>query len=125
MTGRELGAGGAFLILLLGSSSSHGESFRDPLMGGQPCPVCPEQLVVPAGRFILGSLPNEPERVAGETQVQVKISKPFAVGKFAISFEEWDACTADGGCNGYRPDDFGWGRGKNPVINVNWDDAQS
>lgn len=53
----------------------------------------------------------------------VKIKAPFAVGRFAITFGEWDACVADGSCNGYRPDDQGWGRGKRPVINVSFDDA--
>jgi formylglycine-generating enzyme required for sulfatase activity len=125
MMRRELSVRGALGLLLLGSGPSLGESFRDPLLGGQPCPICPEQLVAPAGPFVMGSPPSEPERVAGETQVQVTIGKPFAVSKFAVTFEEWDACTADGGCNGYRPDDLGWGRGKMPVINVNWDDAQS
>ena len=32
-------------------------------------------------------------------------ARPFAVGRFAVTFDEWDACAADGGCNGYRPDD--------------------
>jgi formylglycine-generating enzyme required for sulfatase activity len=32
---------------------------------------------------------------------------------------------ADGGCNAYRPDDHGWGRGRRPVINVSWDDANA
>ncbi|MEY4680681.1 MAG: hypothetical protein RLZZ276_2330, partial [Pseudomonadota bacterium] len=38
-------------------------------------------------------------------------------------FAEWDACVAQGGCS-HRPDDRGWGRGRQPVMNVNWDDAQ-
>jgi hypothetical protein len=42
----------------------------------------------------------------------------------AVTFAEWDACVADGGCKGYRPDDEGWGRDKRPVINVSWDDAK-
>ena len=37
--------------------------------------------------------------------------KAFGVGKFAVTFEEWDACVADGGCNGYTPSDEGWGAG--------------
>jgi formylglycine-generating enzyme required for sulfatase activity len=32
---------------------------------------------------------------------------------------------ADGGCNGYKPSDQGWGRGYRPVINVSWDDAKA
>ena len=55
----------------------------------------------------------------------MSFAKPFAVGRFAITFEEWDACVADGGCNGHRPSDEGWGRGRRPVINVSWDDAKA
>ena len=33
-------------------------------------------------------------------------------------------CVSGRGCNGYRPDDRGWGRGRRPVINVSWNDAQ-
>jgi formylglycine-generating enzyme required for sulfatase activity len=53
----------------------------------------------------------------------VTIGRPFAVGKFSVTFDEWDACVADGGCNGYEPSDQGWGRGRRPVINVSWNDA--
>ncbi len=48
----------------------------------------------------------------------------FAVGKYSVTFKEWDACVADGGCGGYQPPDNGWGRGNRPVINVSWNDAQ-
>ena len=53
----------------------------------------------------------------------VTIAKPFAVGRFSVTFVEWDACAEDGGCNGYRPSDDGWGRERRPVINVSWQDA--
>jgi hypothetical protein len=49
----------------------------------------------------------------------------FAIGKYTVTFEEWDKCVADGGCGGYQPADNGWGRGNRPVINVNWNDAQA
>src|SRR4029434_4725170 len=35
------------------------------------------------------------------------------------------ACVSDGGCEGYRPSDSGWGRENRPVIHVSWNDAQS
>jgi formylglycine-generating enzyme required for sulfatase activity len=76
------------------------------------CPECPEMVVVPAGTTWLASGRN------------VAIATPFAVGKFEVTFEEWDACVAQGGCS-HRPDDRGWGRGRQPVMNVNWDDAQA
>jgi formylglycine-generating enzyme required for sulfatase activity len=55
----------------------------------------------------------------------VTIARPFAVGRFEVTFAEWDACVAAGSCNGYRPDDAGWGRGRRPVINVSWADTQA
>jgi len=73
----------------------------------------------------MGSPTNEPGRDGDEgAQHQVTISRNFAVGRFAVTFDEWDACVADRGCNGHKPSDQGWGRGRRPVINVSWDDAQ-
>jgi formylglycine-generating enzyme required for sulfatase activity len=85
------------------------DSFRD-------CPNCPEMVVVPAGHFTMGSPANEPSRGKDEAQVRVSIAAPFAVGRFAVTFDEWEACVADGGC--VTVSDDGWGRGKRPVINV-------
>ncbi len=102
-----------------------GQSFRDAQANGQPCPMCPEMVVAPKGEFMMGSPASEPERDSDETQVKVTIPRPFAAGKFAVTFAEWDACVADGGCNGYKPNDKTWGRVKHPVINVNWDDAKA
>jgi len=53
----------------------------------------------------------------------VTIARPFAVGKFEVTFAEWDACAAAGGCK-HNPGDQGWGRGRRPVINVSWHDAK-
>ena len=95
-----------------------GQVFKD-------CPDCPEMVMIPAGSFIMGSPASEPERSDDEgPQHRVNI-RAFAVGKTTITFTQWDACVADGGCNGYRPDDEGWGRGDRPVINVSWNDAQT
>jgi formylglycine-generating enzyme required for sulfatase activity len=49
----------------------------------------------------------------------------FEVGRYEVTFAQWDACAAEGGCNRYRPSDEGWGRGNRPVINVSWNDAQA
>ena len=55
----------------------------------------------------------------------VVIEYPLAVGVFEVTFEEWDACARAGGCGRHVPDDEGWGRGRRPVINVGWEDAQA
>jgi formylglycine-generating enzyme required for sulfatase activity len=90
------------------------------------CVGCPDMTVVPAGSFTIGSPAGEVGRTGDEgPQVRVTFARPFAVGRYAVTFEEWDACTADGGCNGYRPPDDGRPRGRYPVVNVSWDDAQS
>jgi len=90
------------------------------------CDKCPEMVIVPAGSFMMGSLENEEFHQTDQSpQHLVTFSQPFAVGRFTITFSEWDACVADAGCNHHRPEDRGWGRGRRPVINVNWNDAKS
>jgi formylglycine-generating enzyme required for sulfatase activity len=90
------------------------------------CEKCPEMVVVSAGSFMMGSPASELTRDSDESpQHSVTITKPLVVGRFAVTFDEWDACTADGGCNGYRPQDLGWGRNRRPVINVSWDEAMA
>jgi len=60
---------------------------------------CPVMIVIPAGKFIMGSPENEPEREASESpQHEVTVAKPFAVSKFEVTFEEWDACVAAAAC---------------------------
>jgi formylglycine-generating enzyme required for sulfatase activity len=86
----------------------------------------PRLVVVPAGTFVMGSPANEWGREAFEgPQHNVRITRSFALGRTDITFAQWDACLDGGGCNGYRPDDNGFGRGDQPVINVSWRDAQS
>jgi formylglycine-generating enzyme required for sulfatase activity len=90
------------------------------------CDACPEMVVMPQGSFMRGSPESENERRSHEgPQRLVTLSYQFAVGRFAVTFDEWDACVAGGGCNGFRPDDEGWGRGRLPVINVSWDQAKT
>jgi formylglycine-generating enzyme required for sulfatase activity len=83
---------------------------------------CPEMIVVPAGRFLMGSPAGQGEDTE-RPQHEVTIAKPFAVAKFALTFDEWDACAAQGGCRS-DVDDHEWGRGRRPVV-VNWDEAQA
>ena len=63
-------------------------------------------MVLPPGSFTMGSPASEPGRNGDEgPQHNVTLMRPFAVGKFALTFDEWDACAAAGGCSGYKPDD--------------------
>jgi formylglycine-generating enzyme required for sulfatase activity len=84
------------------------------------CATCPEMVVVPAGSFRMGSNNGDKDEKPVRT---VTIAKPFAVGRFEVTFAEWDACVAAGGCK-HKPDDKGWGRGRRPVIDESWKDAR-
>ena len=87
---------------------------------------CPELVAMAAGSFMMGSPESEEGREGDEgPRHEVTISESLAVGVYEVTFSEWDACVSGGGCNGYRPDDEGWGRGRRPVINVSWEEAQS
>ena len=94
-----------------------GSRFRD-------CTECPEMVVVPAGSFLMGSPHTEPGREADEgPRHRVRLPWAFAVGVYEVTFAEWDACVRAGGCE-WNPPDQDWGRGRRPVINVSWEDAQ-
>jgi formylglycine-generating enzyme required for sulfatase activity len=51
----------------------------------------------------------------------VTFDEPLAFGKYEVTFDEWDACVAAKACAAV-PDD-GWGRGRRPVIHINFEMA--
>lgn len=106
---------------------------KPPLPVIQDCADCPEMVVLPPGRFVMGSSQRERSELGvpalfdrmESPQHAVRIARSFAISRHAVTFAQWDACVAAGGCDGYRPSDEGWGRGTRPVIHVNWADTQS
>jgi formylglycine-generating enzyme required for sulfatase activity len=110
----------------VGTLSTSAEHALTPNDVFKECNDCPEMVVVPTGSFTMGSPETQLVRSKDEDpQHLVTFDRAFSVGKFAVTFDEWDACVVDSGCNAYRPDDHGWGRGRRPVINVSWDDANT
>jgi formylglycine-generating enzyme required for sulfatase activity len=114
-----------------------GETFKD-------CENCPEMVVVPAGEFTMGSPPSEKDRESEEgPQHDVSIPAPFAVGKFELTKDQFDAFVNDSGygagskCWTYENGKFlertgrsfrnpGFKQGGNePVTCINWDDAKA
>lgn len=89
------------------------------------CPTCPEMVVVPGGALTFQTASQGIDTLAADAQTATAIIQPLAVGRFAVTFAEWDACAGAGGCGGYKPPDQGWGRDKRPVINVSWSDAEA
>jgi formylglycine-generating enzyme required for sulfatase activity len=92
------------LLGSVASAQAPGTVLRD-------CAECPEMVVIPAGTM----RPNSGSHI--------RIEKSFLVGKYEVTFVEWEHCVAAGGCF-QRPDDRGFGRGRRPVIDVSWLDAQ-
>lgn len=87
-------------------------------------PFAPELVALNAGTFRMGSPEDERERYEDEgPQRWVAIEYCFAIGRYPVTFEEYDRfceLTERG-----KPEDEGWGRGRQPVINVTWHDAQA
>ncbi len=84
----------------------------------------PQMVTLPKGQFVMGSPHEEVKRSLNNVpQHMVRIDYELAVGKYPVTFHQWDVCVKDGGTK-YIPSDNGWGRGNSPVINVSWDDIQ-
>ncbi len=92
--------------------------FCDRLRDGSPGP---KLVIIPAGRFLMGSPEDEAERSSDERQHEVEIAQPFALGQYPVTFDEYDQFCAATMWD--QPSDSGWGRGRRPVINVRWKDA--
>jgi formylglycine-generating enzyme required for sulfatase activity len=128
----------ALLAFLPGSPSVLAQT-PPPMPNGAPPPLpepsrfgafkecakdCPEMVVIPAGSFVMGSPDGENGRYDVEgPQHDVVFAQPFAVSRFDVTFDDWDACAAYGDCDPHASDS-GFGRGRQPVINVTWDDAK-
>jgi formylglycine-generating enzyme required for sulfatase activity len=100
------------------------EKMASPGSNFKECAVdCPTMVVLPAGKFTMGSPEHEKDRDTNEgPQHEVTIAKLFAVGRTKVTFAEWDACVAAGACR--KASDENWGRGNQPVIHVSWEDAK-
>ena len=85
-------------------------------------PTEPEMIVIPAGEFWMESGDDEQEADASEKpRHRVTIPKSFELGKYEVTFNEYDQFAYATGQQ--LPADQGWGRGRRPVINVSWYDA--
>jgi formylglycine-generating enzyme required for sulfatase activity len=93
-----------------------GEPFKD-------CVDCPEMVLVPAGKFMMGSSEGQ-GRDSERPQHLVTIAEPFAVARFELTFDEWDACAAHGDCDSHIAPEIS-DRGRIAMIKVGWEDAQT
>jgi formylglycine-generating enzyme required for sulfatase activity len=139
-----------------GEAPSHGLRLpvADKYASGVPfreCPVCPEMVAVPTGKFVMGAAPDEEERmgvpagIRGRSAPQrvVEIRRQFAIGRFEVTLAEF---TAFANATGHNPVGGCWVRNKgqwgadgqsnwrtpgfpqnsrHPVACVNWEDAKA
>jgi formylglycine-generating enzyme required for sulfatase activity len=73
----------------------------------------------PAGRFLMGSPPDEPERRPGEDQVEVTLSRGFWIGKYEVTQGQWKRLAGEfpGPLTAGAGDDF-------PVYSINFAEAE-
>ena len=80
-----------------------------------------EWVSIPAGTFTMGSPSYETDRESSEGPQHPVSLSGFKISKYEVTFAQYDAfCDATGR---QKPSDNGWGRGNQPVINVDWNDA--
>jgi len=90
-----------------------------------PSAAIPELVTLGPGRFLMGAAEGEEGANKDEyPQHEVRIDYRFAIGKYPVTFAQWDAAL-ESGAELPRPEDNSRGRGDRPVINVSWEDAQA
>ena len=110
----------------LPATATSGVFFRPELLSVfRDCNNCPEMVALPTGSYTMGSPLSESGRGVDEgPQHEVEV-RSFALGSYEVTFREWDTCYVAGGCS-HKANDLGTprDRGKLPVVNVGWHDAQ-
>ena len=94
---------------------------HQPLDKFRDCAVCPEMVMLPAGKFMMGSKSGDRRQ---QPVHPVEIKQPVAIGIHEVTVGEWGACVAEGRCN-QAPIQSARSTDRHPITNVNWDDAQS
>ena len=109
-----------FALVLIAFAGPACATPPEPFTSFKDCDDCPQMIVVPPGRFIMG----DDERHKTEMPAHyVDIDYSFALGKYEVTFDEWQACFDAKGCS-VMPGDHNWGTGRRPIINITWADAQ-
>jgi len=80
----------------------------------------PQMIVLPKGRFLMGDIQGVGDDNERPVR-QVIVNTRFALSRYEVSFDEYDQFAK--ATERALPDDGGWGRGRQPVVNVSWQDA--
>lgn len=97
-----------------------GDKFSDPLKDGS---AGPEMVVLPSGKFQMGDVEGVGDAYSKNSVPvrEVTIQRPFAIGEYEITFDEFDKFSRATGRT--LLSDHGWGRGRRPAIKIGWDDV--
>jgi formylglycine-generating enzyme required for sulfatase activity len=99
-----------------GQPKREGQTFRD-------CETCPELVAINPGRFMMGpATEGMTQKARAAVEQEIAVDSPFAIGRYEITFDDWERCVTAGDCAG-SPVDDGWGRGLRPVIHVSYNDV--
>jgi len=83
------------------------------------CPACPALVSLPGGTFTMGSNTSDPSEKPAHP---VTIGAPYAIGKYEVTVQQWNACANAGACPKI-PQPAGTGANA-PMRDVSWEDAQ-
>jgi formylglycine-generating enzyme required for sulfatase activity len=83
------------------------------------CATCPALVSLSSGSFTMGSNSSDPSEKPAH---RVTLGHPFAIGKYEVTVEEWNACVEGGACQ--RVGQYASPNPKAPIRDVSWDDAQ-
>jgi len=75
-----------------------------------------EMVLIPSGKFMMGSPISESFRKADETQHEIGSTKPFYIGKYEVTQEQWGTVLGRDLPKGVNP--------KAPISKISWDDCQ-
>jgi formylglycine-generating enzyme required for sulfatase activity len=95
----------------------HGSIIRDQSFS-------PDLVAIDAGSFEMGGDFNDPDAYDNEMPLkQVKVEPGFLLGRFPVTFAEYDLFAKSHGFP--LPYDEGWGRTTRPVVHVSWEEASA
>ncbi|WP_408497109.1 formylglycine-generating enzyme family protein [Paraburkholderia xenovorans] len=77
-------------------------------------------IALPAGSFSMGNANDDPSE---KPVHHVSIGAPFAIGKYEVTVEQWNACVAANACQKLTPESNT--NKAAPARDISWDDAQT
>jgi formylglycine-generating enzyme required for sulfatase activity len=78
-----------------------------------------DMVLIPAGKFMMGSPASEKGRQPSETQHEVTLTNPYYLGKYEVTQEQWEVVMGEENNQSNTKGE------KLPVTNVSWDDCQN